>query len=101
MEVWECEIKALNALSDFGAGSAASVGGEGNTEREEMLKDMVGDIRSVIREYRDHKEKVGKKSISSTSKSKAKTRKRKTTDVEEEDEATSSDDAHSCTEHSE
>jgi AP endonuclease-1 len=102
VEVWECEIKVLNALSEVGAGSAASVEGEGRTEREEMLKDMVGDIRSVIREYRDHKEKVGKKSISSrsTSKSKVNASKRKTTDVEEEDEA-SSDDAQSCAEHSE
>ena len=101
MEVWECEIKVLNALSEVGAGSAASVEGEGNTEREEKLKDMVDDIRSVIREYRDNKEKV-KKSVSggSTPNSKAKTRKRKTTDVEEEEEATSSDDAQSCTEHS-
>ena len=92
----------LNALSEVGAGSAASVEGEGNTEKEEMLKDMVGDIRSVIREYRDHKEKVGKKSVSggSAPNSKAKSRKRKTTGVEEEDEATSSDDAQSCTGHS-
>ena len=89
-------------LSEVGAGSAASVEGEENTEREEMLKDMVDDIRSVIREYRDHKEKVGKKSVSggSAPNSKAKSRKRKTTGVEEEDEATSSDDAQSCTGHS-
>ncbi|KAF8125960.1 xylose isomerase-like protein [Boletus edulis] len=103
MEVWECEIKVLNALSEVGATSGASGEEENLAEREDILNDMVGDIRSVIREYRDHKEKVGKKSTSgrNTSKSKARTRKRDATDVEEEDEANSSDDARSCTEHSE
>ncbi|KAG6371883.1 xylose isomerase-like protein [Boletus reticuloceps] len=103
MEVWECEIKVLNALSEVGATSGASGEEENLAEREDILNDKLGDIRSVIREYRDHKEKVGKKSTSgrNTSKSKARTRKRDATDVEEEDEANSSDDAQSCTEHSE
>ena len=95
--MWECEIKVLNALSEAGAGS----GGSAEEVGEDMLKDMVGEIRSVIREYRDHKEKVGKKSTSggNASKSKVKARKRKATEDEEEDEGASSDsDAQSCTE---
>lgn len=100
VEVWECEIKVLNMLSEVGADSGSDVE-EGDTSREEMLEDMVDDIRSVIREYRDHKEKAGKKktSGSSTSKSKARARKQKATDNEEGNEATDSDDTQSCAEH--
>lgn len=98
VEVWECEIKVLNMLSEVGVGSGACVREDGGTRGEEMLKEMVSDIRGVIQEYRDHKEKVGKKSTSGTSKSKARPRKRKTTDDEAEDETAGSDIAQSCTE---
>ncbi|KAH0826901.1 xylose isomerase-like protein [Lanmaoa asiatica] len=102
MEVWECEIKVLNMLSEVGAGSGACVEEERHTRKEEILREMVGDIQSVIRKYRDHKEKVGEKITSgrSTSPNESKAKKKKTTDDEEEVEATSSDDAESSTEHS-
>lgn len=96
VEVWECEINVLNMLSEAGTGSGSSVEEEEGDARREMLKEMVDDIRSVIREYRDHREKVGKKG---TSKLKAPSRKHKDINDEEEDEATDSGDAHSCTEH--
>ena len=86
VEVWECEIKLLNALSEIGAGSGAK--GERDTGREEMLKEMLDDLRSVIREYRDPKDKVSKRSKSGDN-SKA--------GAEEEDDETGSDE--SCTEH--
>ena len=97
VEVWECEIKVLNALSEVGAGSGADVGEEGDAERQQVLKDMVGDIRSVVQEYCHHKEKVGKKGAlgRGNSKTRVNTRRRKTTDAEEEDEASGSDDARS------
>ncbi|KAI9574151.1 AP endonuclease [Boletus coccyginus] len=96
VEVWECEIKVLNALSEVGADSGADVGEEREAERQEVLKDMVGDIRSAIQEYCHHKEKVCKKGAlgRGNSKTKVNTRRRKTTDVEE-DEASDSDNARS------
>ena len=95
VEVWECEIKVLNQLSEVGAGSGSSVEEKRNTSQEDMLNGMVGDIRNVIQEYRDHKEKVGrKKSISG----KVKSRRRKVTNDEEDGEATDSEDAQSCAE---
>lgn len=92
----------LNALSEVGAGPRADAE-EGDAKREEMLKDMMDDIQNIIWEYRNPKEKVGKKSASGSNvpKPKARMRKRKTTDVEQEGEASSSDDEKSCTEHSE
>lgn len=97
MEVWECEIKVLNALSEVGADSGADVGEEREAERQEVLKDMMGEIRSVIQEYCHHKEKVGKKGAlgRGNSKKNVSTRRRKTTDVEEEDEASDPDNARS------
>ena len=99
-EVWECEIKVLNMLSEVGASSGSSKDG-GDTSRDEVLKKMVDEIQSVIRRYRDSKEKVGKKSASGRVASKSKTNagKRRGKPGEEDGEATDTDDAESCSEH--
>ena len=90
VEVWECEIRVLNMLSEVGGGSGGSAGEEGNMGREEMLKELMGDIRNVVRE------KGGKKSTSAMSKSRGKSRKREMIEDEEEDGVTDSEDAQSC-----
>ncbi|KAF8836136.1 AP endonuclease [Paxillus ammoniavirescens] len=104
MEVWEAEIGVLNSLAEAGMGVEGGMGGgsdskevtgeddnEGgenddgkggrgerkeDTDRKEMLREMVDVIRSVVREHRDVKGERRKTSSGGKSESKSKKRKK-------------------------
>ncbi|KIJ16658.1 hypothetical protein PAXINDRAFT_98484 [Paxillus involutus ATCC 200175] len=122
MEVWEAEIGVLNSLAEAGMGVEGGIGGgseskevtgkdengggkngdaqggrgEGkeDADREEMLREMVEVIRSVVREHRNAKGERGKTSSRGKSESKSKKRKKSSGGEEEDGEEEGEGDPH-------